>query len=63
MEIRRRSGKPARDDIRDGRRLLGLMVSGEFPEVWIHPNELHDQRELLPGRISLVPDRTRLKVV
>ncbi len=37
------------------------MVSGEFPEVWIPPAELRDQRELLRGRISLVRDRTRLK--
>ena len=61
LEAKRRMGLTNKTDKLDARGLAILLRNGTFPEVWIPPGELHDQRELLRLRIFLVRLRTRVK--
>src|SRR3984885_10146024 len=60
-EAKRRMGRTKKTDTLDARGLAILLRNGTLPEVWIPPNELRDQRELLRCRIFLVRLRTRVK--
>jgi transposase len=61
LEAKRRMGLTNKTDKLDARGLAILLRNGTLPEVWIPPNELRDQRELLRLRIFLVRLRTRVK--
>ncbi len=61
LEAKRRMGLTNKTDKLDARGLAILLRNGTFPEVWIPPGELRDQRELLRLRIFLVRLRTRVK--
>src|SRR5271157_5062542 len=61
LEAKRRTGLTNKTDKLDARGLAILLRNGTFPEVWIPPSELRDQRELLRMRIFLVHLKTRVK--
>lgn len=61
LEAKRRMGKTNKTDKLDATGLAVLLRNGTLPEVWIPPQELRDQRELLRMRIFLVRLRTQVK--
>jgi transposase len=58
---RARMGHRSKNDTLDGRGLAELMRVGTFPDVWIPPAEVREQRELIRLRLWLVRQRTRVK--
>jgi transposase len=60
-QIRATMVRQQKTDRRDAAHLLGLLVEGRFPRIWVPASEERDQRQLLIHRHKLVTLRTRVK--
>ena len=60
-KIRAKRPRKQKHDRGDAQHLLGLLVRGDFPKVWLPPPEERDVRVLVEHRHQLVELRTRAK--
>jgi transposase len=60
-QIRRLVVRQQKTDRRDARHILGLLLDGRFPRLWVPSAEMRDVRQLLRHRQKLVEMRAQVK--
>ena len=59
-EIQRKRGRKQKTDRQDAQHILGLLLKGDFPPIWVPSWENRDLRQLLWHRHRMVQARTRI---
>ena len=58
--IRAKRGRKKKTDREDARHILNLLLTGDFPQIWVPSGENRDLRQLLWHRHRMVQARTRV---